>query len=357
MPTAINNGTFTFSKEELKDWSKVIHALTWDNPELSALHAIDTGIQHNMQIVFANYSGLLGKKVTGCTPNEIEGILLSEKMWTPVYEDFRLKHCSADVNQQDKLINQMSKMNPDFYNLIEGTQKTIGDYLVAAILERFKENLIRKVWLNDTAALTIAGGGNLKNGTDIGYFNTFNGFYKQIFTEIPSTASNYVAITENAGVTAAAQELATGRATAILKSMIAKADSRLLANPSAKIYATRAIFDGYLNDLEATQNNGAGNTSINENGQLQLRYRGIEIINMSIVSRDLQAYFNNGTVTFRPHRVVLSTPENLRIGTLATEDFGTVDAFYDRTLKTNFIDGVYTIDAKHMESYLTVAAY
>lgn len=357
MASAINNGTFTFSKEELKDWSKVIHAMTWGNPEIAALHTVTTGIKYNMQIVFSNHSGLLGKKVASCTPNEIEGILLSEKTWTPILEDFRLKHCSADVNQQDKLVNQMTKMNPDFYNLIEGSQATVGDFLVASILERFKENVLRKVWLNATNTATVTNGGNLKNGTDIGYFNTFNGFYQQIFTEVLAGAKNYVSIPENAGVTYAAQTLASGRGIAILKALVQGADSRLLSDPSAKFYVTRSIYDAYLNDLESLQNAGVGNTTINENGQLVLRYRGFEVVNLAFVSRELDAYYNNGTVIFRPHRAIFSTPENLQVGTLATDDFGTVDAFYDRTLKTNFIDGVYSLDAKMMQLYLIAAAY
>lgn len=353
MASAITSG-FSFNPEELKEWSQVINELTFADPELNSIHQIDQGIKHDKQIVFAGRMGLMGKAVTGCTPNDVTGISLTEKTWTPVFEDFRLPHCAADVDTQDKLINQMARMNPDYFNVIEGSQSVVGNYLVAVVIDGFKENLLRKIWFSDTAADTVANGGVLTNGTDKGYFDTFDGLFKQIFTEV-SPAN--VSIAKNGGVSYAAQELASGEAIAILKEMYNKADSRLLALADKKFYVTRTIWDGYLNDLEDIQNSGAGNTMINEDGQMTLRYRGVEVVNMEIWDRVITAYEDNGTTYNLPHRAVLSTPDNLRVGTLSDGDFGTVDAFYDRKDRTNYVDGVYSIDAKFLETYKAVVAY
>ena len=299
----------------------------------------------------------MGKAVTGCTPNAIGGVTLTQKFWTPVKEDFRLTHCSADVNAQDKLINQMAKMNPDFYNIVEGSQSQVGNFLVERVLSGFKEALLRKAWFSDTAADTVANAGVLTNGTDKAYFNTFNGLFKQIFAEVSSGDSNYVSVTKNAAASYAAQALASGDAIAILKSMYNAADSRLQDAPNKKFYVTRSIWDGYLNDLEATQNSGAGNTMINEKGQLTLTYRGVQIEKMDIWDRTIVAYENNGTKYNLPHRAVLTVPSNIPVATLATDDWGTIDAFFDKVTKLNYIDGIYSIDAKHLEDYMTVAAY
>lgn len=357
MASQINNGTFTFNQEELKDWSKVINELTFADPELSNIHDIQQGIKWNQQIVFAGRVGLMGKAVSGCTPNAISGVTLTEKSWTPVDLDFRLEHCSADVNAQDKLVRQMAKMNPDFYNVIEGSQSPIGNFLVAKVTEGFKENLIRQVWFSDTAADTVANAGVLTNGTDKTYFNTFDGLFKQIFAEVGSGDDNFVSIAKNAGISYSAQALASGDAIATLKAMYNAADPRLIDSGMAKFYVTRSLYDGYLNDLESVQNSGAGNTMINENGQITLTYRGIEVVKMDIWDRVIKAYEDNGTTLNLPHRAVLTTPSNIPVGTLATDDFGTLEAFYDMYHKVNVIDGVYTIDAKHLESYMTVAAY
>lgn len=357
MASQINNGTFTFNQEELKDWSKVINELTFADPTLNELHDVEQGIKYNEQIVFAGRMGLMGKAVSGCTPNAVSGVTLTEKTWTPVDEDFRLEHCSADVNAQDKLIRQMARMNPDFYNVIEGSQSQVGNFLVAKVIDGFNENILRKVWFSDTAADTVANAGVLTNGTDKTYFNTFDGLFKQIFTDVTSGDDNYISISKNGEASYSAQALASGDAIATLKAMYNAADSRLIDSGQAKFYVTRSLWDGYLNDLESVQNTGAGNTMINENGQVSLTYRGIEVVKMDIWDRVIKAYEDNGTTLNLPHRAVLSTPSNLRIGTVAQDDFGKVEAFYDMYHKVNVIDGVYSIDAKHLENYLTVAAY
>lgn len=358
MATAINDGTFSFYKEELKDWSKVIHVMTFANPELNSLHEIEEGIKYDTQIVFSQSGGLIGKKVgANCTPNEITGVTLSEKVWQPVFEDFRLKHCSTDVNQQDKLVNQMAKMNPDFYNVIDGSQKVIGDFLVASILQRWNERIIPKVWFSDTLADTIANGGVLTNGTDKTYFNTFNGLFKQIFTDATISAKYKTTIAKNSGASYVLQTLDSGDALAALKSVYTKADLRLRSLADAKFYVTQSIYDGYMNDLETLQNVGVGNTMITENGQMKLTYRGIEVVAIASWDREIDAYQNNGTKWNLPHRIVLSTPNNLRVGTLAQGDFGNINAFYDQYHNVNVIDGVYSIDAKMLEAYKVSVAY
>ena len=356
MASGITSG-FSFNPEELKDWSKVIDELTFADETLNSLHDVETGIKYNQQIVFAGRMGLMGKAVSGCTPNAVSGIALTEKFWTPVDEDFRLEHCSADVNAQDKLLRQMARMNPDFYNVIEGSQSTIGSFLVAKVIDGFVENLLRKVWFSDTAAALVSGAGVITNGTDLGYFNTFDGLFKQIFAEVTTGDSNYVEITENAGATYALQALPADATIAYLKAMYQAADSRLQSRDDAKFYVTRTIWDGYLNDLESVQNSGAGNTMINEAGQVSLTYRGIQVVKMDIWDRVITAYEDNGTTYNLPNRAVLTVSSNIPVGTLAEGDFGTVDAFYDQYNKVNVIDGIYTIDAKHLETYLTVAAY
>jgi hypothetical protein len=354
MASLINNGSFSFNQEELKDLSQVINELSWNDRQLNELHDVVEGIKYNEQIVFAGRMGLIGKAVTGCTPNEIGGITLTEKTWTPIREDFRLKQCSTDVNAQDKLINQMAKMNPDFYNIIEGSQSSVGQYLVAKVIEVLPEEILRKVWFNDTSANTVVNGGVLTNGTDAGYFDTFNGLFKQITAD---TNVPYVEITKNSGASYVAQELASGDALATLRAMYKKADKRLIKSGQAKFYVTSSIFDAYIDDLENIQNSGAGNTTITENGQMTAFFKGIEVLEVNLWDRVIEAYEDNGTTLNLPNRAILSTKDNLKVGTLASGDFGEIDAFYDRVTKTNYMDGIYSIDAKHMESYLTVKAY
>ena len=362
MASAINNGTFTFNPEELKDWSKVIKELTFGAPSLNAVHDVQTGIKHQQQIVFAGKIGLMGKKVgANCTPNEIAGITLSEKMWDPAFLDFRLEHCTTDVDQQDKLVNQMARMNPDYYKILDGSQKVVGDFLVASVLEGINENLWYKTWFNDKLASTFNdsdGTNTFTNGTDVTYFNSFDGIFKQIFatTSLTTGGKYFTAIAKNAQSTYALQALASGDAIAAVKSVFNKADSRLRNRADGKLLVTRTIYDGLVNDLEAIQNQG-GFTQTNENGISVLRYRGIEVVMMDVWDRFIDEYQNNGTKWNIPHRVVYTVSTNIPIGTLAEDDFGKIEAFYDMYHKVNVIDGIYSLDAKLLEDYLTAVAY
>lgn len=357
MASAINNGTFTFNKEELQDWAKVIHTMVFNDPELNTLHYVEEGVKWNKQIVISNNEGLMGKKVTGCAPNEISGVVLSEKTWTPAEEDFRLKHCSADVNQQDKLVNKMTRMNPDFYDIFSGSQSSTGAFLVASVMERLQPELIRKAWFNELNADTIENGGTLVNGTDKGYFNTFNGLFWQFMNNSESVAKRRFTIAKNAGASYAAQELATGDGLAILRGLWKKSDLRLRGMKNAYIAVTQTVYDQYVEDLENVQNVGAGNTKITEDDQVIVKFRGKTVIPVGVWDRTIAKYYDNGTKLNMPHRAVMTVDTNVPIGTLAKGDFGTVEAFYDKVSKQNYIDGIYTIDAKILEDYLIAMAY
>lgn len=364
MASAINNGTFTFNPEELKDWSRVINELTFGDPELNSVHVVEQGIKHQEQIVFAGRIGALGKKIAAnCVPNEISGVTLTEKFWDPVFEDFRLKHCSTDVDQQDKLVNQMSRMNPDYFTVIEGSQSVIGNFLVERVLSAIKENLWFKIWFDRKDASVFGAGSGSENftvGTDLDYWNGFDGIFYQIYQEanLASGGKYYsdALASRNGQASYAAQELVANEAIDAMKAVYNKADSRLRQRTDAKFLVTRSVYDGLVNDLEGIQNTG-GFTQTNEDGIMVLRYRGIMVTMMDVWDRFIDEYQNSGTAYDLPHRIVYTVADNIPVGTLADGDFGKVDAFYDRYNKVNVIDGEYSLDSKLLEDYLTCVAY
>lgn len=355
--SAFDNGEFQFNKKELSDLSKIIFATTFEATELRKLHQVDEGILYDEQIVLANSEGLMGKKVTGCTPSATNGIELSEKVWQPVKEDFRLEHCSADVNNQDKLIQQMTQMNDDFYKIFEGSQNKLGQFLIASLLERFNEEIMRKIWFNDKAIATVANGGNLTNGTDIGFFNSFDGLFKQFFSDANLNTKYRVTIAKNAGSTYDAQMLEDQEGYEILRAVYMKADMRLRTNPNALFYVTQTVYDAYLGYLETVTKTGAGSIEITENGKTLVKYRGIEVVPIHVWDRVIGKYFDNGTKQVMPNRAVLSTPQNLRVGTLSETDFHKLKAYFVDYHNLNVIDGIYSIDAKIIEDYMVVMAY
>lgn len=348
----INAEDLTLNPQEVTDVKKVIFERVYNDSDLAEYHEIETGIDVTTQIVFASRPGYLGKKTTGCTPSEAEGFALSEKFWTPVLEDFRLKHCASDMPALLKLFKKAQRINPDFFNLVDSEE--IG-VIVAAVEDTMIENIHRKVWFNDTAAAIHTNGGVFKTGTDLAVWNSFDGLFKQIMTEVPTTASNYVEITANDGANYAGQALAEDAAYNIFEKMVTAADERLLASDDAFILATRSLADNYRATLRK-KNLSAGFMEVTEEGRKKLYFDGIEIK----VRFDWDRYIksqDNGTKLNLPHRAVFTTKSNIPVGTLSEEDLSKLDVFYDRTLKLNIMDAAYTIDAKHLEKYMTVAAY
>ena len=357
MASLINNGAFTFNPEELKDLSRVIGELSY-NETIRSLHDVVQGIKYDEQIVFAGRIGLFGKTTTGCTPSAASGLTLTQKFWKPKFIDFRFQHCSASVNTQDKLVQQFRRMNDDFYKITEGSNSPVGDFVIARVAAEMPENILVKAWFGDTAAEVIAEGGVFKAGTDLDLFNSIDGIWKQIFatTSLAPSGKYHVAIAKNAGNSYANQALAAGDSIAAFKALYNKADSRLRGFAGAKFYATRSLYDGLVNDLETVQNAG-GFTITNENGMPVVRYRGLEVVMVELWDRIIDGFQNNGTKWNIPHRLVLTAPVNIPIGTLEEGDLSQLDAFYDRTTKQNYIDGIYSLDAKLLEDYMTAVAY
>lgn len=353
MPALIDASGLTLGPREAETVNQVIFKRIFEDGDLSEFHDIHTGVDMKTQIVFAGALGLLGKAAAACTPNEATGIGFTEKFWDPAKEDFRMKHCQDDMAKLLKIFRKAQKMNPDFYDAVGSEEFGV---IIAVVEQALMENIHRKVWFNDKLAANVSGGGVFKNGLDMGYWNTFDGLFKQIMTEVPTTASNYVAVTANAGTTYTGQKLAADAAFGIFAAMVEAADSRLLNDPSGFILATRSLADNYRATLR-NKNLGAGFMEVVEGGRPKLMFDGIEIKVRYDWDRHIKAYQDNGAKLNLPHRAVFTVKENIPVGTLSEEDFKTLDVFYDKTLKTNIIDGVYTIDSKHLEPYLTVAAY
>lgn len=353
MATLIDVSDLTINPEEAREISKLIIEKAFAQGVLSESHAIETGVMYKTQIPFAGKISDSLKKASGCTPNAGTGVAMTEKFWEPEIFDSRWIHCAGDLNKLFKLFQKASKINPDFYDRI-GSQE-LG-FIVALIDQMLLGALPTKIWFSNKAADDIAGGGKFKNGTDLDLYNVIDGLWKQITAEINSGDANYVSITQNAGASYALQALSADAALGYFTKCFNQADSRLIDDPSAKFYVTRSVADNLRDSLRTkTLTNGLVETT--ENGRPQLKFEGYPIMVRSDWDRDIKALFDNGTTVDLPHRILFTTPDNIPVATLSTDDLSTLDSFYDRTLKSNIVDVAFSLDAKFLESYMAVAAY
>lgn len=348
-----DSSSFDLNPREAEAVSEVIFERVFNDSDLAEYHEIETGIDVKTQIAFAGRLGLLGKKAEGCTPSEAGPFTLTQKYWEPVLEDFRLSHCQADMDALFKIFRKAKRINPDFFDMV-GSQEF--GVIIAAVEQALLENIHRKVWFNDKTAKLVANSGVFKAGTDLDYFNSFDGLFKQIADEVTASKVTLVPITANAGASYTAQALAADAALGILEKLVTVADDRLVAADDAMILVTRSIADNYRASLR-NKNLGAGYMEVVEEGRPKLLFDGIEVKVRYDWDRYIKTYQDNGTKYNLPHRAVFTTKSNIPVGTLSAEDLAKLDVFYDKTLKTNIIDAAYTLDAKHLESYMTVAAY
>lgn len=347
----------TMNPEEASDVSQAIFERTITGGALSEYHDIETGIHHKTQIPFIGNLGLVGLKVTGCNRNENPSqIPLTEKYWDPALIGDRLAHCATDVNSLLKLFKKAQKINPDFYNRIGSEEFGV---IIAKVEQAMTKMNNRLVWFGDTAAANVTGGGVITDGVDVKYFNIIDGLFKQIFAEVPTTAKNYVEISENAGASYAAQKLADGKALATLRAMHNAMDSRFFEaledGAVPEFLVTREFQQNYWATLE--DKSMAFSLSETQDGISQLSYRGIPIKVRHDWDSNIRAYQDNATKLNLPHRAILTVKENIPVGTVSESDLSEITSFYDQKDKKNYIDFDLKLDAKHLLNYMTVAAY
>jgi hypothetical protein len=348
--SVINAEGLTLHAREAETVSEVIFARVFNEGDLAEYHEIETGIDVDKQIAFAGRIGLLGKKSEGCTPHDEGGFELTQKYWTPALEDFRLSHCQNDMPALLKMFRKSQRINPDFFDAVGSPEFGV---VISAVETALTENIHRKVWFNDKAA-AVTPGGVFTTGTEVDYFNSFDGLFKQIFTEV--TAGNVTRIEIDANDPAGDQTLAADVAIDIFEKMVTRADERLVAADDAFILVTRSLADNYRATLR-NRSLGSGYMEVVEQGRPKLLFDGIEVKVRYDWDRYIKTYQKNGSKFNLPHRAVLTTKSNIPVGTLNEQDLAKLDVFYDKTLKTNFMDAAYTIDAKLLEDYMVVAGY
>ena len=354
MASKIDISSLTLNAEEASNVSSVVLEREFVNGVLSDSHMVETGIEHNKQIVFAGKITDSLKLAAACAPAEGGTLGFSEKFWTPKTFTTRFKHCAGDLSNLVKIFKKAQRMNPDFYDRIASEEMGMVAARVGVML---REVLPVKAWFSDTAAALHSGAGVFSTGTDLTLYSVIDGIWKQVFAEISSGDSNYIEIAENSLASYALQK-ALGASTAYdtFEAMVNAGDERLVSDVDARFYVTRSLADNYRDYLRSNTL-GAGFTDITENGKRILTFDGYQIEVRYDWDRIIRANQDNGTVYNLPHRALLTTPENIPVGTLATEDFETLDSFYDKVTKANYIDVAFSMDAKFLESYMAVAAY
>jgi len=343
----------TPTAEQLQNASEVIVKEVFVNSPLEKNYDIQTGIQRDKQIVFADGFDVVGKAIDGCTPEEIGTVALTDKEWTPKLIAGRFTFCASDENQLLGILKKARNVFPDFFQRNEGSDADLS-LIAGIVMNSIQGSILPKAWFSDTAADTIANSGVFKNGTDLDLFNQLDGGWKQIFAD--NTIPVYT-ITKNAGNSYANQALASGDALTILKNVYLKASVNLKALPNAKFYVSRSIYENLLFAYSEKGADNGGLTQDLQNGISVLKFMGREVVAEDSWDYTINKYQNNGTVWNKPHRVVFTVKENIPIGTLSKDDLAQLKYHYVEHEYKNYIDFGYFLDMKVLRGDLISAAY
>lgn len=174
---------------------------TFNNPGLNSLLTVVPGIKAKQQIVILGLLELVGKTKTvgNCAPDLSDQVIpSSEKLWDPEHIEDRFVECWKDLLDKFTvwgLANNIKK--PDL------TATDFANFLMDRVIDGLVQSIYRIVWFADTAIANVSGGGLLKNGVDVRYFNSIDGLWKQFFAVAAEFPEHYVQIPNNYGGIAA----------------------------------------------------------------------------------------------------------------------------------------------------------
>jgi hypothetical protein len=347
MAALINHSNFTFTADELRSYSELIVKKLTEVPELTAFHTFETGIRNDRRIGLTDGSfGLLGKAAQTCGTRTPDTKLLGtqQKTWTPKRVEVLLRECWSDL---DSTMGRLArKLGNDVYD-ISGT-----DYMtfVLSILEPdLVRNIFRMAWFNDAAAATVTDSpaGVFTDGTDVNYFNLFDGFFAQLADIIAADATRQTSLNAyNGQATFALQDstLTNQLAYEAILKVIDGANPALRAMPDQVILTTGSIGRKAMRYLQ--EKGLAFTLDFAIQGLQMITVDGRPIYIIEYWDELIRAYQSNGTKYNLPHRIVYTTKNNLMVGMEGSTLLDNFDVWHDKTTKYTWIEATDAFDAK-----------
>lgn len=349
MATVIDVQNLSLNPKEQGDFAKFIMELTFQKPELRAMHQVFTGVTMQEQIVLASQLGLTGMKANGCERQSSgANSVLSQKYWNPVGIEDTFETCQAEVDGLFKAYFDKIKNYREKYD-ITGSDEQL--FIAKLVEESMNETINRAIWFGDTD-VTASGSGSagLIDGNNAYAFNYFDGIFKQIFDGV--TAGTITKI-DLSGVTPTAAE-----AYKAIFDVYKAADSRVRGNLDAKFYVSGKIFLGLMEYLQTESVNFTLDYTLE--GFPVIKFLGHDVINMEgIWDRNLE-YFEGDADTheaYLPNRIVFTIPSNIPVATLNEDDMKTLESWYNIDERVNKVAYGFTLDAKVIDEKLITVAY
>ena len=326
--------------------------------DLSQLINIDTlkdeRIQDYVRVVRAKNGdpvGLIGKGnpigTTGCGCDPTYGSLApfnALKRWELGCWVAPLKICYTEM---EGTIAEYALKNGTAIGDLNGTQ-VMSEVIYPIINDLLVDLIWRIAWFGDTEAENITDGGSITNGVDTDLITVADGLWKRIFAQVAINGAQRTAITTNTKAAMTAQ----GAATALIDQMLIDAAPEIMAKSGKVIYMTQAMATAFDLDLRKTNCCNLPWEQIVE-GITTTTYNGIRYVAVAKWD-ELIAAFEAGA---KPYRALLTTRDNLLVGTPAGEFVNDFDFFFDKKTRNFYIYGTGKIGTMLLEDKAFQAAY
>lgn len=343
---AFQSGNYTFTVDAARASEAIIRP-AFEDMDLGGLHNVVPNIKADKQVailsILEKITKLNGGAGTGAT--QLTSFLnVDEIRWNPVRAKVWLQESSDAL--QDTFFVWGLKNGIEESDL---SQTDFEEFWLMRLSEAVPRDATRIAWFADTAIasppLTISG--------DIANYNLVDGFWKLIFAQATANPLQRYTIAENALATKSAQlNLPVDAAKNAFEALVSDTagvslDSRVYGDPNAIILCTSSLFRNYRNYLSNVSGVEAS-FNILQNGQRELSYQGVRIVEVQQWDDIIRRDFDNGTTFDNPHRAVYINPENLLVGVDYTDftSLGGFEFFYDKTTEFYNSKGGYKLDIK-----------
>lgn len=352
----------------VKDLAELIFLKYYSEPHsLEKFCVFQTGVHTGDKFVSIGRFGPLGTRIESiCNPTYGNSLInAQQKEWKlgrwAIYE----KVCV------DEITGTLVK-----HSLKSGTQvadMTGSDYIDAILLPLLDDAVLSVLWRlawfgdEDATAITVADGavtGSITPGLNVDLFTVCDGLFKRLIELSVSNPDQRITIAANTETTRALQKSKlreSGVATQLMDDTIDAMPMVLRQQENKAILITQSIADALDVDI---RNNNKGSELHWEsifNGITVTTYRGYTVYAIALWDEMLLSFFRvkSGDLDYviNPHRIVATTLDNLHIGTSSTETVASLDSWYEKKDKVNYIDVTDTIGTVIKQDDLCVVGY
>lgn len=349
---AIPFDKFTFDNGAIRDLRELLHDTMYNDPDIELVVSSETGVVNGKKLGRVHSIGDVGKNRSGCKPTYEKPVVIgTEKSWALGPWQIAEELCYAELE------NTLAKYGMNSGTEIGDLQNTpYWDHVLMPLLEKaIIEMFWRIVWFGDTDAKNIADSGIITDGVNIELFNMCDGLFKQLKAISADNPGQFTKIAANEETTYIKQKEAIrvpGVAIGIVDDMLSDCDSRIFDDTQAAIYMTNSLFKALRNDVKKVQNLHLEVEQVASGIKLS-EYDGHSIIVLDVWDRLIKKFENDGTKLNAPYRALISTPNNLFVGTEDTQRVADLDVTFDKKDRMNYIFAQSNIGALVGEDALT----